>query len=170
MMGAAMGGGEMVERGPEVRRGVQVVGLVVAMVCALLMVAYVGYGEAWRTYPRIELDRLAAQDETISNALDPLIKAGLPVASLPGFVPLTQPLLTSDSSIAGIYVVDPTGKVVQSNARPGAEPYAPAGFHPSNLQDANSRFKVDESDTVYRVSLPLKNKIESVGELVIVMP
>jgi len=140
------------------------------MVCALVMVAYVGYGEAWRTYPRIELDRLAAQDETVSNALDPLIKAGLPVASLPGFVPLTQPLLDSDASIEGIYVVDPTGKVVQSNTRAGVPAYTPASFHASTLDDAGSRFRVAESDSAYRVSLPLKNKIEAVGDLVVVMP
>src|SRR5579885_3090841 len=170
MMGAAMGGGEMVERGPEVRRGIQTVGLVLAMACALFMVAYVGYGEAWRTYPRIELDRLAAQDETVQNALDPLIKAGLPVASIPGFGPLTTPLLASDPSIAAIYVLDPTGKVVQSNVRPGAEGYANSGFHASSLAESGSRFRLQENDVAYRVSLTLKNKIETVGELVVVMP
>jgi predicted MFS family arabinose efflux permease len=154
----------------DVRRGVQIVGLVLAMACALFMVAYVGYGEAWRTYPRIELDRLAAQDETVQNALDPLIKAGLPVASIPGFGPLTTPLLASDPSIAAIYVLDPSGKIVQSNVRPGAEGYANSGFHASSLAESGSRFRLQENDVAYRVSLPLKNKIEAVGELVVVMP
>src|SRR5947199_150323 len=93
------------ESAPDVRRGIQIVGLVLAMACALFMVAYVGYGEAWRTYPRIELDRLAAQDETVRNALDPLLKAGLPLGSIAGFGPLTTPLLASDSSIAAVYVI-----------------------------------------------------------------
>ncbi len=154
----------------DVRRGIQTVGLVLAMACALFMVAYVGYGEAWRTYPRIELDRLAAQDETVQNALDPLIKAGLPVASIPGFGPLTTPLLASDPSIAAIYVLDPTGKVVQSNVRPGAEGYANSGFHASSLAESGSRFRLQENGVAYRVSLTLKNKIETVGELVVVMP
>lgn len=151
-------------------RGVQIIGLIAAMACALLLVAYVGYGEAWRTYPRIEMERLAAQDETVQNAMDPLIKAGLPLASLPGFGPLTDPLLSSDASVAAIYVVDPTGRVVHSNEQPGAAQYQAAEFRPSSLQEGGSRFRVTESASAYRVSLPLKNKIETVGDLAIVMP
>src|SRR5436305_2271450 len=134
------------ESAPDVRRGIQIVGLVLAMACALFMVAYVGYGEAWRTYPRIELDRLAAQDETVRNALDPLLKAGLPLGSIAGFGPLTTPLLASDSSIAAVYLIDPAGKVVQSNVRPGAEAYSVGAFHSSVLEENGSRFRLQEND------------------------
>jgi len=46
------------------RRRVQLFGLMLIMACSLGLLAYVGYGETWRTYPKFELERLAAQGET----------------------------------------------------------------------------------------------------------
>jgi predicted MFS family arabinose efflux permease len=152
------------------RRRVQLFGLMLIMACSLGLLAYVGYGETWRTYPKFELERLAAQGETVKNAMDPFLMAGLPVSEFPGFVPLTRPLLASDASVGAIYVVDPKGAVLQSDAQSGAPAYVPTAFLASNLQASNNHFTISESPTAYKVALPINNKVEAVGQIVLIMP
>jgi hypothetical protein len=152
------------------RRPLQLFGLMLIMACSLALLAYVGYGETWRTYPTFEIERLAAQGDTVKNAMDPFLMAGLPVSDFPGFVPLTTPLLASDKSVGGIYVVDGKGAILQSNTQAKAAPYTPSAFHASKLQAASSQYVVAESDTAYRVTLAIKNKIEPVGQIVLIMP
>lgn len=152
------------------RQRLQLLGLMLIMACSLSLLAYVGYGETWRTYPTFELERLAAQGETIKNAMDPFLQAGLPVSEFPGFVPLTQPLLASDATVGGVYVVDAKGKILQSNTQAGGTAYVASAFTESKLQAANSHYTVSESSTAYRVGLPIKNKVEAVGQIELVMP
>lgn len=140
------------------------------MAFSVSLLAYVGYGEAWRTYPKFELERLAAQGQTVQNALDPFLQAGLPIAEYPGFVPQTRPLLDSDPTVGLIAVVDPRGKILFSNAQVGGGDLANGEFRPSSLQGKASHFQVAESSSSYRVSLELRNKIELVGVLVLYMP
>ena len=158
------------DEGIRVHRSVQVVGLVLIMAFSLALLAYVGYGEAWRTYPRFEIERLAAQGQTVQTAIDPFLQAGLPLSEFPGFVPLTRPLLESDPSIGAIAVVDLRGKVLFANQQPGSGDFQVGEFHPSALQGKASHFQVGEGETAYRVSLELRNKIEPVGTLVLYMP
>ncbi len=152
------------------RQRLQLLGIMLIMACSLALLGYVGYGETWRTYPTFEIERLAAQGDTVKNAMDPFLMAGLPVSEFPGFVPLTTPLLASDQSVGGVYVVDPKGTILQSNTQPKSPPYSPAAFHDSKLQTTNSQYTLSESDSAYRVTLQIKNKVEPVGQIVLIMP
>src|SRR5690348_5727404 len=98
---------------PRATKALPTAGLAVVLVLALslLMLGYVGFGEARRTYPALETSKLAAEGEQIQPALTTFLLAGLPVEQFPGFTTLTQPVLEADPSIAAISVTDPAGKV-----------------------------------------------------------
>ncbi len=138
--------------------------LVLALSLALL--AYVGIGEAFRTYPRFELARLAAQGEVMSTALEPFLLAGLPLEQFPGFAPLSQPLLSADASIGAVMLRGPAGQTLFG----AGGTVDAAAFRSSPLAQAALRYTITESDRDYRVSLPLRNKFEQVGALELTTP
>jgi MFS family permease len=149
------------------------IGIVAILIASLLLLGYVGVGEAHRTYPRFEVDRLSAQGELVQTAMQPFLQAGLPLEQFPGFTPLTQPLLESDPSIAAIAVVDPKGETLFANFQRASDSASPAratGFRTSALQEGQRRYRVEENDRNYRVSFELRNKFEKVGDLQLVMP
>ncbi len=154
------------------RNRARVIGLFVIMALSLSLLAYVGYGEASRSYPKLEIERLSAQGEVIKNAIDPFLETGLPIEDYPGFATLTQPLLESDSTIGAIVMTDAKSKVIDLNARNQAEGQAATEsiFEASSLQEKGSRFRVLENQTSYRVAIDLRNKFEKVGELSLTMP
>lgn len=149
-------------------RLVNAVGMVLILAVSLGLLGYVGFGEASRTYPTFALDKLAAQGEIIANTMSISLQAGLPLDQFPGFLPLSQPLLNSDESIASIYITAPTGHILFANIPPNTttfDPQNPPLFRKSNLQKEGSHFQVSETETLYRVSLPLSSKFETVGSL-----
>jgi predicted MFS family arabinose efflux permease len=131
-------------------RHLDLLGTILVTALSLLLLGYVAYGEARRTYPSFQLDRLSAQAELVGHAMEPFLLVGLPLEQFPGFVPATQSLLDSDASIRAAYVVDTRGEVVFVNAQPGVE---------------------DLGDDVrhYRVTRPLQSKFGVVGELHLLM-
>jgi MFS family permease len=144
--------------------------LTVVLGLALLLLIFVGQGEARRTYPQFEIEKLAALGELAQNAMRTFLMADIPVNQFPGFTTLTQRMLDLDPSIESIYVTDRNGRVIFSNAQPSMEldlsiPDLGAQFTPSIFQIDEDRFSVTESTTSYRVSMDLSNRFEVVGQL-----
>lgn len=143
-------------------------GMVLVLALSLVLLAYVGFGEASRTYPTIVLDSIAAQGEVIVNSMDTSLKAGLPLEQFPGFLPLTQPLLESNDSIVSVYVTDLNDRIIYANTQAGEtlfDPSAPPTFTGSPLQKEDSRLQISESAALYRIRLDLSSKFEMVGHL-----
>ena len=146
-------------------RLINVLSSTLVLALSLLLIAYVGYGEAQRTYPRLEMDKLAAQGDLLGTFVRPFLLAGLPLNQFPGFELLTTPLLESDASLEAIYITsaaseEPLFSHQQTDTSPDLE-----GFAPSPLQAKNSPFQVTQNASFYRVSLPLEDKFELVGYL-----
>jgi predicted MFS family arabinose efflux permease len=148
-----------------------VAGTVTILALAIALVYFVGLGEAYRAYPRLELERLAAQGDVVRKSMEPFLLAGLPVEQYPGF-DQTVPLIASDQSITAVYLLGARGQIVDSHARPeiaGEASLLQSPFSASNLQ-VPGQDQVTESQTHYRVALELRSKFEKVGDLVILMP
>lgn len=155
------------------KRFTNVVAAVMVLALSLLLLAYVGFGEAYRTYPKFVIDKLAAQGELVKNSMDIFLVAGLPLEQFPGFNPLTQPLLKSDRSITEISVVNAKEEGVFTNAQPqpnGSQAVITGKFYPSSLQDQGSRYQILENDSLYQVRFRLRNKFEEVGQMRIFTP
>ena len=154
------------------KRFTNIVATVFVLLLSLLMLVYVGLAEAYRTYPRFEIDKLTAQGEIIKNSMETFLIAGLPLEQFPGFSPLSQPLLDSDKSIAGIKVINEEGQLTFSNAQTGINIalIKEANFIASTMQEKDSRYQISENKSYYKVELPLRNKFETVGNLEMIMP
>ncbi len=148
-------------------------GIVVILGLSLVLLTYVGLGEAYRTYPRFELDRLGAQGEIIKDPFDTFLLAGLPIEQFPGFSVMGRNLLDSDKTIASIVVTDNADNAIFETTRAeigGLETVTGAPFLPSALQTKNDRGQITESSQFYRISLELRNKLETVGHLNLFLP
>src|SRR5438128_2295548 len=132
-------------------------GLSVALLC------YIGYGEARRTYPNVELDRVAAEGEVVARAMESFAFAGLPLGQFPGFGAVATPLLDSDPALAAIYVTDARGQVVLSS---GADQLDAQVF---SQAIKGSHHEVDQNASFYRVTLPLASRLETVGHVNVLM-
>ncbi len=150
-------------------RFLRLVGVELILAVSLVLLGYVGYGEAFRTYPRFEMEKLGAQGDIVQSSMSTFLIAGLPIEQFPGFSPLTDPLLKSDATITAIYVADPKGQIVFANSQ---VPNFSLGekFSPSNLQEKQDPYQITESPSYYRISLDLRNKFESVGSLHVLLP
>ncbi len=158
--------------GSRIRTALQM-SLVLAL--ALLLMAYIGYGEGSRTYPSLEMDKLASQGEIIKDALRPLLLAGIPLEQIPGFNTITQPILDSEPAIFAIYVTDPAGEIIFANSRSRTVDVAAAvsgPFVPSNLDTSDERYSITTNNQFLRSSLELSRRFEMVptGHLHVLMP
>jgi MFS family permease len=159
-------------------RLINIAKLTVVLGLSLFLLIFIGQGEARRTYPQFEIEKLAAQGELAQMGMRNLLMADIPLDQFPGFATLTQPILDSDSSIHAIYVTDNAGQAVFTNlqTRGGgalldlADPTLPIRFQSSALQPEGGRYSVAEDDTFYQVSFDLENRFTKVGELHIALP
>jgi MFS family permease len=131
---------------------------------ALLLVLYIGYGKAQYTYPDLRLDSLAAVGEIAQNSLQTFLAAGLSLSQFVGFSTLTEPLLISEPSISEIRVTDKTGEMIFRNRLSG---FAEQSQKKPFLKDAG-KYSIFGNDRILILSLPLKNKFETVASLEII--
>lgn len=131
---------------------------------SLLLLVYVGFGEAGRTYPRFQLEKFRAQGEVVQTALEKFLGAGLPLRQYPGFGPQTQQIRDSDPMIAAIAVFDRDGRAVfESGSATVPLLPAPAGAAP---EQADMR----SDTTYYQVTLPLRSRFGLAGRVAVSVP
>lgn len=139
---------------------------------SLLMLIYVGYGEAQRNYYQFLIDEVTAQGKVVQNAMKSHLRAGLPISQYVGFLPLTKPIIDSDKAITSMIVVDHNSqRLFESGDKtvPILTPIHSESQH-SESQHPESGDIVLASDQYYQIVLPLRNKFEEVGDLFITMP
>jgi len=148
---------------------------------SLVLLFYVGLGEIYRNFPKMHLNKMAVQGDALKQSMEVFLKAGVPLGQFVGFKTLTDPILESDSSISQIICVDREGKRLylnQSNA-------AHADSVAATLAETISKYRADESTSesedeshyqfetnaaFYQVSVPISNKFEEVGSVLLRMP
>ncbi|MGE0659004.1 MAG: MFS transporter [Reyranellaceae bacterium] len=123
---------------------------------SLLLLLYVGYGEARRTYPLFLAEKMTAQGALIQTPMETYLRAGLPLRQFPGFRQIADPILGSDPSLASIAARDRTGLVFSAGA---ATPDLPPV-----TQDLHT------SEDWLQIAVPLRNRFETVGGIVVTMP
>ena len=131
---------------------------------SLLLLIYVGFSEAKRTYQQFQLEKLEAQGKIAQNELESFLRYGLPLRQFAGFTTLAEPILASDQTIAAMTVFDRSGRPVFS-AGDGSIPLLPIAE-----TAGNNTFELRMTKQYEQVVLPLRNRFESVGSLAITMP
>ncbi len=165
----------------------------VVLSLSFVLLFNVGLGEAYRSYPKLQVEKLASQGESIKHVMENFLNAGVPLPQFVGFNTLTQSLLSGDPSISEIRVQDMEGRVIFANAR-NVETKRPQSFVVSEADQgdtdsagpddgaAKNAARAPNKDTEpppfefaeykgrYIVTLPLHNKFEQVGELSLSLP
>ncbi len=140
------------------------------LVCglSLFLIVYVGFGEAQRTYTQFHVEKLHAQDKILQTAMSGYLRAGLPLRQYVGFPTRADAILASDSSISTITVFDESGRTVFFRGDYEVEQLPPR----AEITDDQEVSDIDlrQSDDYLHVVLPLSNKFETVGSLVISTP
>lgn len=146
-------------------------GATMFVVCglSLLLLIYVGFGEAQRTYPSFHLEKLAAQGRIVQNAMESYLRAGLPLRQFVGFNGMAEDIIASDLSIAQIAVYDVTGQPVFAAGEEGDVPLLAADPR-LFLSGEAGRYQHAANPTWYQVALPLRSRFETVGWIAVTMP
>ena len=155
------------------RRFLNVLKLTLVLGLSLLLLLFVGNGEARRTYPLFQIEKLAAEAEIARNPIESFLRTDFPLEQFPGFNSLAQPLLETDPIIYAIYVTDQNDDIVFVNFAPGNENINASidqdRFVKSTYQPETARFRVTETTSLYQVSLDLNSRFGIVGALNISM-
>lgn len=133
---------------------------------SLLLLVYVGFGEAKRTYEQFAIEKLEAQGSTVQTSIENYLRAGLPLKQYVGFTTLAEPIVENED-IDALIVYDTAGRQLFA-ALDKTKPKLP---EPSPvIKRIKDRVEVDAGDTHYQVILPLRNRFETVGSLAVVSP
>ncbi len=140
---------------------------------SMLCLIYVAYGEATRTFERFQGAKLAGQAQVVENTMETYLRAGLDLKQFIGFGPLANQILESDTTIASLIVTDAAGDIVfvagEDSSASDLVATLPEGARATAV-GANGDFLLQEVSGHYRVTVPLDDKFEQVGELYITMP
>ncbi len=131
--------------------------LLVVTALSLLLLIYVGYGEASRTYPRFLAEKMAAQGALVQTSLENYLRAGLPLRQFPGFRQIADPIVGSDPTLASIAAWDAAGPAF------AAGDSAPVRLEPGPDQTLRV------SEELFQIGIPLRNRFETVGEITVAM-
>lgn len=133
---------------------------------SLVLLIYVGYGEATRTLQQFQVDKLASQGRYLQSTLNDFLRPGHPIKQYVGFKAQTGNILASDPTIGGMAIFDGYGKLVFGNGYVGQELLT--GEDVAN-GEGEGAFSVRSNNDLVQVLLPLRDRFEQVATLVITM-
>lgn len=131
---------------------------------SFLLLLYVGYGEALRSFERFHVDKLAAQGRMLQAAIERYLRRDLPLSQYVGFRARAERLRASDEQILALAAHDVGGKPIftSGDAEIALLPVAPEASR--TVVDAGEVRKDREH---LQLILPLSNRYERVGSLVL---
>ncbi len=135
---------------------------------SFLLLLYVGYGEASRTYEQFHVEKLTAQAKVLVNAVDTFLKRDLPLHQYVGFKPRAERLLSSDKTIVSMAVFNDRHELIfaAGDSRIGE---LPAG-HAYGATFGGQDVEVRRTSGNLQVVLPLTGSHGTVGSFAITMP
>lgn len=157
----------MVEGGPLRRRLIDGVTMTLVAGLSFVLLIYVGFGEANRSYEQFYVGKLTAQAKVLVNAIEGFLKRDLPLDQYVGFRPRAERLLNSDRTVATIAVFDSKDRLVFTSGDPAIRLLPETQATAAMVQEEVS---VRSDSAILQVILPLKNNREIVGSIAIAMP
>ena len=137
--------------------------ITVSLACVLLLV-YIAYGTTKRTYEQLLVEKSLAQAELVRTPLETYLRPGLPLRQFTGYKQLTTAMIESDRTLISMIVELTDGELVFSAGDAKARTLPPTA---DNALPHGSDIR--KSEAVLQLILPLRNKFEQVGNLVVTM-
>jgi predicted MFS family arabinose efflux permease len=149
------------------RRIADAVAMFVVAVVSLLILVYIAFGEARRNYERFQIEKLISQGQVGQGALETFVRPGFPLHQFVGFGTMTDGLVEADPLIDNISAYDAAGnRVFSSSSGSDIKLISPESARKSDDGLAEVRTTSDRMQVV----LPIKNRFETVGSLVLSSP
>src|SRR5262249_1791382 len=124
------------------------------------------FGEGKRIYGQFQVEKLIAHGRIVQNAMENYLRAGLPLKQYSGFATLADPIVQGIDEIDGMVVYDQSGQqlfIVTDRNKPN--PKVPDPSDP--IRQIKPNLEVETTDSHYQIMLPLRNRFEIVGTLVV---
>lgn len=139
---------------------------VVASISMVLLI-YVAFGEARRNYERFQIEKLIAQGQVVQSSLESFIRPGLPAHQFVGFNLLVDPMVRADPLIDAVSFFNANGE----RTFQAGESYNQIFPHISETIKVNETLvTVRHSGEAFQVVLPVRNRFEQVGHVVLTVP
>lgn len=136
--------------------------LLVALACVALLI-YIAFGTTKRTYEQMLVEKTLAQSELVRSPLETYLRPGLPLRQYSGFNQLANQMVEGDRTLVSMVVEASDGELVLSAGDAKTRTLPP----PNDTELASGVLR--RSDAILQVILPLRNKFEQVGTLVVSM-
>ncbi len=142
----------------------------------LLLLIYIGYGEARRTYSSFQMGKLQTQGEIMQIAISAYLQAGLPLRQFSGFSSQSEGLLRSDERIENIQVLDHSQNRIFIGLQNDLEREQSLAlidsrtYRESRIQlkaESSGETRIEESADSYRAVLNLRGKFGVAGFLIV---
>ncbi len=134
---------------------------------SMVLLIYVAFGEARRNYERFQIEKFVAQGQVMQNAIETFVRPGLPAQQFVGFQQLADPMVKADPLIDAIAFHDAQGERI-FNSGEGSTSIFTKVTESMRLND--SVVEVRHSGEAFQVVLPIRNRFEQVGHVVVTVP
>jgi len=128
-------------------------------ILSLFLLLYIGFGEAQRTYEQLHYEKLMAQGQIIQNAMEKVLRPGLPLKQYVGFSTLCERILASDKSISVIIAYDRDENPVFTSGGEFIPPFS------AQADSSGKALLTNFSEKYLQVTLPLNSRFEKIGSL-----
>ena len=149
---------------PLKRRAVEATMLGLVAILSLLLLLYVAFEDARRTMERFHSEKMVAQGQVVQNALESFVRPGLPLRHFVGFSGLVEPIIDGDRLVSSVAAYAASGERVFA-----VGPAAARFDGPARLKDTRAADIVVSAGAI-EVVLPLDDRFERVGHIVLVTP
>lgn len=134
----------------------------VSVICLVLLL-FVAHGTVTKTYEQLITEKLLAQGQLVQSSLESFIRPGLPLRQYVGFQQLTDTMVKNDEMLDSMAVYDRDGEAIFMTTESRTRALPLTDEH--SLQ--NDLATVRSNASLLQVVLPLRNKFERVGDLVV---
>lgn len=149
------------------RRIADAVAMFVVAAVSLFILVYIAFGEARRNYERFQIEKIVSQGQVAQTVMETFVRPGLPLHQFVGFGPLVDPMVEADPLIDNIAAYDGSGMRVFSSNSGAQIALLPAG---TGLMTGDGIAEIRSSADTLQVVLPIKNRFETVGSVVLTAP
>jgi predicted MFS family arabinose efflux permease len=132
---------------------------------SILLLIFIADGTSKRTYEQLLIDKSAAQGELVRNSIEAYVRPGLPLRQFTGFNQQTSAIITGDQTLVSMFVELSDGELVFSTGDTTVRRLAASDKDATIHNDGEVR----RSNGIVQIILPLKNKFERVGHLLLNM-
>jgi predicted MFS family arabinose efflux permease len=132
---------------------------------SILLLVFIADGTIKRTYEQLLIDKSAAQGELVRNSIEAYVRPGLPLRQFTSFNQQTSSIISGDKTLTSMFVELPDGELAYSAGDTAVRRLPPS----AKVQSIHNDGEVRRSDSVIQIILPLKNKFERVGYLILNM-